>query len=56
MSRQSYNETSLQVRIDRDWHRYAKLYAAHIGKSIKEVIEQGLAEVIPPEFMSKQKR
>lgn len=53
MSRQSDNKTTIQVRIDAEVHRIAKLYAVQTKRTIKEVVDECVMEGIPKDFISK---
>lgn len=53
MSIQVDAKTSKHVRIDIGMHRLTKLYAADIGKTIKELVEDALLEKIPQNFIKK---
>jgi len=46
MSKQVNKETTKLVRIDARWHQYAKLEAARLGRSVKSLLEEGLAAII----------
>lgn len=37
---------TLQVRIDTQWHYYARIEAAKQGRSIKSLVEEGLGLVV----------
>jgi predicted HicB family RNase H-like nuclease len=51
MSRQIYNKTTKHIRIDAGVHKLVKIESAKQGKSIKELIEECLAEVLSDNFM-----
>jgi predicted HicB family RNase H-like nuclease len=46
MSKQVNKETTKLVRIDARWHQYAKLEAAKLGRSVKSLLEEGLAAIM----------
>jgi predicted HicB family RNase H-like nuclease len=46
MSRQSDKKTSKQVRIDSGLHQLLKIEAAKSNRSIKELLEESLAEYL----------
>ncbi len=46
MSRQVDNKYTKQVRIDSSLHRLLKIEAAKSNRTIKELVEEGLAEVL----------
>ena len=54
MSRQIDKKSSMQVRIDASLHRLLKIKAAKTGRSIKELVEEGLAEVLAVKYDSKR--
>lgn len=46
MKRQVDKKPTMQVRIDTGMHRLAKIMASKTGRTIKELVEEGLAEVL----------
>ncbi len=39
--RQSDQRSTIQVRVDRGWHKEFKVLAAKHGKTIRELVEEG---------------
>lgn len=46
MSRQIDKKNTMQVRIDSSVHRLVKIRAAEEGRTIRELVEEGLAEIL----------
>ena len=44
--RQSDNKTTKQVRIDAGMHRLLKIKSAELGRTIRELLEEALTELL----------